>query len=138
MERFKKLLEPDSRFFMQLIRYFIVGGLATLIDITIFTILYKVFAFHYFWVAQPAGFIAGLATNYLLSIYVVFTNRNLANRNHERLIFFSTAFIGFLLNSLLLYWFVENTSLNEFVSKILAVLITFSWNFLSKKLILFK
>lgn len=138
MSPLKSKLKPDQRLWVQLIRYFFVGGTSTLVHLGIFTLLSKVFGLHYLWVAQPIGFCFGLMVNYSIAIHFVFPNRSVANVWKERFLYFLTALMGFVIDSILLFLLVDKLDLDPSLSKVISAGITFIWNFFSKKLFLFK
>lgn len=138
IQSLQKHLKPSQGILGQFIKYFLVGGLSTLVHWSVFTLLTEVFDLHYLFIAQPMGFFCGLLINYTLSIHFVFNNRSIKNPWAERGLFFLTAFIGFIIDSILLYLFVDLAEIDPKIAKVLSAGITFAWNFLSKKFILFK
>ena len=85
-----------------------------------------------------SGFAVGLCVNYVLSITVVFDNRSMKNVWHERIIFVAIALIGLALHSAII-WICQNRLGFRFeTAKVTATAITLVWNFLSKKLTIFR
>ena len=143
----KRLLTPGKTWTEQFVRYFVVGGIATVFDWAIS------FTLNFFGVWSSAngifsglegilcgasGFAVGLCVNYVLSITVVFDNRSMKNVWHERIIFVAIALIGLALHSAII-WICQNRLGFRFeTAKVTATAITLVWNFLSKKLTIFR
>ena len=130
------LLKDDS-FVGQLFRYTIVGGFAFIIDFGSLVLLTSVFHVYYLYSAAIA-FMLGLSTNYSLSITWVFSTRSLSNRYAEFAIFAWTGIIGLGLNEFFMWLFTDIGHQHYVVSKIVSTFLVFSWNFLSRKFILFR
>lgn len=133
----QKCLKPGDGWVEQFFRYFIVGGLATIVHWTLFGVLHRGFSFHPV-AATSIGFAFGLFVNYLMSIRVVFSRRNVSNRWLERALFAGIALIGLGLNSGIVWIGIETAGLLPEIAQVIATAITFGWNFLSKKLFLFR
>jgi putative flippase GtrA len=127
--------ETDSTF-VQLLRYTLVGGLAFLVDIGVLIILTEWAGWHYL-ASAAVGFGFGLATNYLLSIAWVFHKHTVKNRLTEFAIFGFLGIVGLGLNELTLLVFTGWLGIHYTVSKLIATALTFVWNFMSRKFLLF-
>lgn len=141
MDKIKKIiskhLKSDTRTHIQFIRYFFVGGFSTVVHFSIYSILLEIYGVDWL-ISQSIGFVFGLITNYSIAIKFVFTNRNMENKWHERIIYFLSAFVGFLIDTALLSLFIEWLGWNPHLAKVFSVAVTFNWNFFSKKLTIFK
>lgn len=154
-----KLLNNKPLFY-EIIRFVIVGGVATLVDFAISSLFqYVIYPNQAIWTILPfikvtasvfistmMGFTFGVIVNYILSILVVF--KNVENKKTSRsirgfLIFVGLGIIGLLLNiaikelgnSIMAYessfiWFVAVFAF--------ATLIVLIYNYISRKLILFR
>ncbi|MGC8765837.1 MAG: GtrA family protein [Brevinematia bacterium] len=132
---------------IQFIRYGFVGGLAFLVDFSIFYFLIKIAFFkNYYIIAGAIAFICGVATNYLLSIKWVFTKRKLKSRFNEFFLFSIIGLIGLLLNLLFLWFFAEifftkfiaiERNISLIASKLISTFLVFLWNFSMRKILLF-
>jgi putative flippase GtrA len=127
--------KTDS-FWIQLLRYTFVGGLAFLVD---FGALYvfTVYAQIHYMLSAALAFGLGLATNYCISILWVFNTRTIRNRGVELAIFAGLGVLGLGINELVMYVATESLGLFFMVSKVVATGFTYAWNFLSRKVILF-
>ena len=79
-------IQPSDRLSAQLARYLVVGLVAFCVDFALLVLLAEWFQMDYL-VAAAFGFLAGLVTNYWLSVAWVFQHRNIANRQAEFSIF---------------------------------------------------
>ena len=120
----------------QLVRYFLVGGLAFVVDYVSLWFLTEVCGLHYLLSAAIA-FILGLTCNYLLSTHWVFNRRRLQNRWGEFTVFALIGIAGLGLNELVMYLGTDVFQLHYMVSKLIATALVFFWNFFARKFILF-
>lgn len=133
----QRLLKPGDHWFEQFFRYFIVGGLATIVHWTIFALL--IYALDVPPViATSIGFCFGLLVNYLMSVQVVFSKRTLKTLWLERIIFVTIALIGLVINGALVWAGIRKMGWRPEIAQVAATATTFMWNFLSKKLLLFR
>lgn len=126
----------------QFISYFGVGGASALVEWIAFYLFDTVLGIQYLW-ATVLAFILSTTTNWFLGR--VFTFRDSAYKDHkakEIVLVFAVSAIGLLFNLGLMYLFVTvlkmDTNLLKTVAKILATGIVFMWNFLSRKLWIYK
>lgn len=117
-------------------RYFAASALALAVDFGIYVGLIRVADVHYL-VAAPLGFALGLATIYLLSTRWVFRERRLADRRAEFALFALVGFAGMALNQAVLFVAVQWLAASFEVAKIISAGMVFSFNFASRKLLLF-
>lgn len=125
----------SNNIFIQLFRYGIVGGLAFIVDFASLYILTEFVGMPYL-LSASAGFLAGLAVNYLLSIRWVFNQGNdLAPgaRGGEFLIFALIGVVGLGLNALIMWVLTDVMSVNYLISKLCSTIIVFGWNFLARR-----
>ena len=120
----------------QLFRYFIVGGIAFLVDYGSLWFLTDICGLHYL-VSAAIAFLLGLTCNNLLSTSWVFDNRRLQSRWAEFAVFAIIGVIGLGLNELILYAGTDLLHLHYLVSKIISTALVFFWNFFARKFILF-
>lgn len=155
----KKLLsEKTDNTFIQFFRYLIVGGLAFLVDFGILTFLTTFFDFFkgYYLLANAISFVFGLITNYILSIFWVFSRRVFQKKRMEFLLFAGIGVIGLAINSFVIWLFKEIVfagvgwipdqlriagkwlELKIVLSKFIATVVVYIWNFSARKILLFK
>ncbi len=83
-----------------MIRFGIVGALATVLDYAVLLLLYR-FAHWPNAAAVAGGYIAGLAVCYLLSISWVFAHRSIRNRGLEFAVFAAIGVAGLILTEII-------------------------------------
>ena len=126
----------------QFLSYFGVGGVSALVEWAVFSLLEYLFDMPYL-LATILAFLFSTTTNWFLGR--TFTFRESAykeKRGKEIFLVFLVSAIGLGFNLLLMYLFVDvigmNTNLLKTVAKILSTGIVFIWNFLSRKLWIYK
>ncbi len=118
-------------------RYNMVAILATIVDFLVFILLTEVFEVWYV-VATFTGAISGGITAFILNRNWAFMGRDgrLSRQAKKYLLVWGSSI---LLNTYGLYLLVENTNIDEVVSKIMiSVLVGLGFNFLMNKFFVFK
>jgi len=124
----------------QFLRYFVTGGLAFVVDFGAFAVALYYFDIHYL-ISNLIGLAAGNVVNYLLTIRWVFSTEKRKMEKYvflEVVVFVLISLLGMGLNELLMYVFVGVLGIQEMISKVAAAIIVLLYNFLARKLILFK
>lgn len=138
MELIAKLLINDTNnWFAQLFRYVIVGGIAFLVDYGLLFALTEYLHFHYL-LSATISFIAGLIVNYAISTRWIFRHSKLDNRLMEFIIYSLIGVIGLLINNIILYLLTDFFHIHYMLSKLITAAIVMGWNFIGRKIILFK
>ncbi len=130
------VLQTDNTF-IQFLRYTIVGGVAFVVDFAflyLFTNNLKI----YYLVSAGISFILGLVVNYFLSKTWVFNRASLNNRLLEFGVFALIGVVGLVINELFIWVFTDKIHIYYLLSKILATIFVFLWNFFARKFILYK
>ena len=133
----KLLLNDTNNWFAQLFRYVIVGGIAFLVDYGLLFSLTEFFHFHYL-LSATISFIAGLIVNYAISTRWIFRHSKLDNRLMEFIIYSLIGVIGLLINNAMLYLLTDSFHIHYMFSKLITAAIVMGWNFIGRKIILFK
>ncbi len=125
-------------------RYVVVGGIAFLVDFVTLVACQEL----YFerlsggvYLATVAGFCTGLATNYILSLAFVFTQAKDRGKGRSLGAFLTFGIIGFLglLWTELGMWFgIEILDLNYRLVKVFVTGAVLVWNYLGRKILIFK
>lgn len=121
---------------MRLIKYFFVGGLAAVIDITLFVLC----AGYLGWPWIPVSictFVLATLINYFLSIKFVFKSGIRHQKNLEIVAVYIVSIFGLLINQLALYLTITWLNWSFLVAKIFATAIVFFWNYFSRKYFVF-
>lgn len=121
---------------IQLLRYTVVGGIAFSVDFATLFLLTDSVGFHYL-VAAGMAFLAGLATNYALSVRWVFDCRKIDSRVREFFLFFLVGVIGLGFNEVFIWLFTELARFHYLLSKIASTVFVYLWNFFARKYLLF-
>ena len=127
----------------QFISYFFVGGVAAIVEWVMFFIFANVLQINYF-VSTVIAFIFSTTANWILGRITTFKDNNTYKdkKAKEAFLVFIVSAIGLLFNLILMYLFVtvmgSDSSLGKTLSKIAATGIVFIWNFLIRKLVIYK
>jgi len=129
----------------QIAKYFVAGAFAFVADFGVMVFFKEVVGLHYLW-ANAIGFLMGTAVTYFLSIWWIFSKRHFWEKKHlEFGIFTLVGVVGLALTSLVMWGLTDFLLPSIFegdylymISKIIATLMVFVWNFLVRKVILFR
>lgn len=116
--------------------YAIVGGIATVVDVGSLYVITEFFGIYYL-LSNVASFGLGLLTNYGLSIRFVFKHRKMRDARAEFAIFAGVGIAGLVLNTGLLWLFTSLIGIYYLISKGMAVILVFLFNYFVRKYLLF-
>ena len=119
-----------------MIRYFFVGSISAIVDISLFTLFAKYLNYNYILVGFIT-FILATYVNYVLSIKYVFSSGLRFKKKLEVLLVFLVSSLAMIVNLLALFFLIEYLMLDPVLSKILASATVFFWNYLTRKKIIF-
>lgn len=119
----------------QFVLYLVVGGIATVVEWSFFFVLNGVAHVHYMG-ATAIAFIVSTFANWVCGRIVLFAKRQ--NIWKELLKIYATSLAGLLMNLLIMWLAVEIFGISEMMSKMTATGIVFMWNFLIRKLVIYK
>lgn len=155
----KKLIQKLTNQYPRLseiIRFLIVGGLATIVDYLAMGVVLYLFNpslyphFYNVWIGgeNPStiatvigtgiGFIAGLIFNYVFSILFVFHEKGESRSAKGFLLFSLFAFGGLLIHLLGMYVGYDLLRINEWIVKTFFTLVVLVYNYITRKLFIFK
>lgn len=117
-------------------RYFVVGGVATCVDIGLFLLFAQHFGLPYLKVAAGTFVIATLV-NYFLSVRFVFVSGIRYRRRWEIALVFVVSGVGLALNQTILSLCVERAQFSLLAGKLTATGTVFFWNYFARRLIVF-
>ncbi len=126
----------------QFLSYFCVGGVAALVEWSVFSLLEYLLDLQYL-LATVLAFLVSTTVNWILGRTFTFKNSAYQKKKtKEAVLVFAVSAVGLVFNLLLMVLFVDvigmNTNFLKTVAKILATGIVFVWNFLSRKLWIYK
>ena len=128
---------PTANAMVQFFRYAFVGGFAAIVDWAVVWLV-EHFGAHY-QVGVVCGFFAGLIVNFLLSKWLVFqVEKARTGAGGEFLGYALIGAVGLFLTMGLVHAMTEWMGLYFMLSKIIATLIVLVWNFVARKLLLYR
>ena len=131
-----------SKGIKQFLSYFGVGGISALVEWAVFSLLEYLLDMPYL-LATILAFIFSTTTNWFLGRTFTFKESAYKDKKAKEIfLVFLVSAIGLGFNLLLMYLFVDvfgmNTNLLKTIAKILSTGIVFIWNFLSRKLWIYR
>lgn len=127
----------------QFLSYFGVGGVSAIVEWAVFSFLIYFFNTPYMF-AATFSFVVSTTTNWYLGKKLTFKESKAYQGKTSKevfLVFFVSA-IGLGFNLILMYWFVDilgmASNMLKTVAKIVSTGIVFMWNYLSRKLWVYK
>lgn len=132
-----KLDDKKVNLLVQIFKFVIVGGIATIIDWLVYYIFYKILKFNPL-IANIFSFSISVIYNYLASIKWVFDVDKNKTKKMMFIEFMLFSILGFLLTELLLWIFIDILNINGMISKIIATAIVMIFNFITRKIFLEK
>lgn len=140
-----KFTEKYKPLFFELMRFGIVGVISFLFDAGTLKLTLQL-AFHNIetpgsiFVSTAVGFIVGVTVNYILSIFFVFraAKKGAGRDKKSALIFLVASAIGLIITELIMHYGTLRLQVDVLLIKVVATLITMIWNYLSRKLLIFR
>ena len=131
-----------SKGIKQFLSYFGVGGVSALVEWAVFSLLEYLLDMPYL-LATILAFIFSTTTNWFLGRTFTFKESAYKDKKAKEIfLVFLVSAIGLGFNLLLMYLFVTvlnmDTNLLKTLTKVLATGIVFIWNFLSRKILIYK
>lgn len=121
---------------LQVVRYFIVGGICALIDLGVFVGLLAATQWHYL-IASTIGFILATLVNYKLSIRFVFEQGARYGKHAEILAVYAVSAFSLLVHQGVLFGVVAGFGQHPIAGKCVAMGVAFFWNYLLRKYLVF-
>ena len=119
----------------KIIRFIIVGGIATIIDFVFLYIFKEIFNFNVI-IANTLSFIISVTYNYIASVTWVFDVNINKNKKMQFILFIIFSVIGLIINNLILYVLTSIIGIYYLISKVIATAIVMVFNFVTRKLFL--
>lgn len=129
-------VDKSDQTLIQLLRYGFVGACAYTVDFGSLIIFTEFLNIHYL-ISAALAFILGLITNYLLSIFWVFSKRSMEDKRKEFVVFTIIGMVGLGFNELFIWIFTEMAQFHYLISKLISTVFVFFWNFAARKKLLF-
>lgn len=125
----------ENKAIKQLLLYLVVGGIATVVEWVCFYLFVNVGNINYL-VSTALAFIVSTFANWLAGKLILFKESQ--NILAELIKIYATSVAGLLFNLVLMWLMVEQLSMPEMLSKIIATGIVFIWNFVIRKYVIYK
>ena len=137
-------MEKSNKLIYEFLRYVVVGGIAFLVDIFTLYICYNYLLSWMRWslyISTAIGFMAGIVTNYILSIRYVFTSAKgtgIGRSDRDKMIFLIVGVMGFFLNEFGMFFGVEVLDVHYLIVKVFVAGIVLVWNYSARKVLIFR
>jgi len=143
----KLILKSSDDIKIQILRYLIAGGIAFVVDNGVYNFLVIILNFNHI-LSNVISFIFGLFTNYFISRQWVFNKKN-HNLLKDFALFSIIGVIGLLLSSLIIFLLIDcriliklfaylNEDAAKAAAKLISSVIVLFWNFIGRKIFVFK
>lgn len=154
-EKYKKFAK-DHKNVAEVLRFVICGGIATVVDMFVMGVvmyfmqpsIYPTFLNVFINTPTPStiatvvgtgvGFVVGLLVNYVLSILFVFNEKGTSKSTKGFIIFTVLSVIGLGINLAGMYIGFDLLGWNQWLVKIIVTIIVLIYNYVSKRLLLFR
>lgn len=130
-----KIEESLIKLLVQIFKFIIVGGIATIIDFIVFYILTEYVLIKPL-IANIFAFGVSVIYNYNASVKWIFSVNKDKSKKRLFIEFMVFSIIGLVLTELLLALFIKVLLLSNIVSKLIATIVTMIFNFITRKLFL--
>lgn len=130
-----KLSDKNLNLFVQIFKFVIVGGVATIIDWIIYYILYNYLNIEPL-IANILSFSISVIYNYIASVKWVFNVSKNKSKKRMFIEFMIFSIIGLILSEILLSIGIDKLNMNAMVTKILATIVVMIFNFITRKMFL--
>lgn len=121
----------------ELILYLIVGGLATLVEWAAFWLFDELCGIQYL-AATALAFALSTFANWAFGRLLVFKKKEGMSLWKELAAIYAASIVGLLFNLAIMFVLVQFLSVPEMISKMTATIIVFIYNFLIRKLVIYK
>lgn len=130
LNKYQVILQNET--LVQALKYFIVGGICTVLDLVMLFALTNYMGMNYVY-SSVISFMSGTILNYYLCIWWIFKVRVVEKRHHEFLYYLIITGIGLGINTLVIWGMTEYAEFHFMASKLVAIFITYWWNFGARK-----
>ena len=121
---------------IELFLYLIVGALATVVEWGAFYVFDLIFGIHYTF-STALAFVLSTFANWLFGRLILFKKKT-QNIAGEIFKIYLISVLGLLMNIAIMFVAVEKIGIHDMISKIISTGIVFIWNFLVRKLWIYK
>ena len=130
-----KFNDKTRKLLIQIFKFTIVGGIATVIDF-VFLYIFREFCHFPVLVSNTLSFCISVIYNYIASVKWVFDVNKEKDAKKQFIIFIVFSVIGLLLNNAIMWLTVDFLSIYYMLAKIIATVIVMVFNFVTRKIFL--
>lgn len=130
-----KFKAKTRKLLIQIFKFAIVGGIATIIDF-VFLYIFREFCHFPVLVSNTLSFCISVIYNYVASVKWVFDVNKEKDAKKQFVIFIVFSVIGLLLNNAIMWITVDFLSIYYMLAKIIATAIVMVFNFITRKIFL--
>lgn len=127
----------NKKLLIQISKFIIVGGIATIIDWTIYYILFNILKIDPL-LANIGAFTVSVIYNYIASVKWVFTVTEQKSKKRLFIEFIIFSILGLLITEIIIYIGINLIHMDAMIIKIIATAIVMVFNFLTRKIFLEK
>ena len=128
--------KKTQKLLIQIVKFVIVGGIATIIDFIIFFLLHELLKAPTL-LSNITSFSVSVIYNYIASVKWVFDVKK-DNPKKQFIVFIVLSIIGLLINTTIVYVTIDILHWWSIISKVLATAIVMVFNFITRKIFLEK
>ena len=125
----------NNKLLLQIFKFIIVGGTATVIDFVVLFILKEFIGLNEI-VANTISFTVSVIYNYIASVKWVFDVDQDKSKSKQFITFIVFSIIGLLINNLILWICIDKLSIYYLIGKAIATGIVMVFNFITRKMFL--
>ena len=130
-----KFNAKTRKLLIQIFKFVIVGGIATIIDF-VFLYIFREFCHFPVLVSNTLSFCISVIYNYTASVKWVFDVNKEKNAKKQFVIFIVFSVIGLILNNIIMWITVDFLSIYYLLAKVVATVIVMIFNFVTRKIFL--
>ena len=130
-----KFKTETRKLVIQIFKFAIVGGVATIIDF-VFLYLFREFCHFPVLVSNTLSFCISVIYNYIASVRWVFDVNKEKDARNQFVIFIVFSVLGLLLNNAIMWITVDFLSIYYLLAKVVATVIVMIFNFVTRKMFL--
>ena len=126
-----------NKLIKQIIRFIIVGGIATIIDYIVFFLLHDYLRVNTL-ISNIISFTVSVIYNYITSINWVFEVNTNLDKKKQFIVYIILSIIGLVINTGIVYLCVDILKMFSLIGKMIATTIVMTYNFITRKMFLEK
>ena len=130
-----KFKTKTRKLLIQIFKFAIVGGIATIIDF-VFLYIFREFCHFPVLVSNTLSFCISVIYNYIASVKWVFDVNKEKDARKQFIIFIVFSVLGLILNNVIMWITVDFLSIYYLLAKIIATVIVMIFNFVTRKIFL--